>query len=124
MNAVSTPVDTIVFKVAAGVSGGASVWVHAQDASIAVVGVPLAVVLAALCGALFWLSIRPPATPRAAVTTVLMSTALGAMIEPAVQHYLDAPDKIAIALGAMCGFGVQAGALALIERIKTWGQQQ
>lgn len=115
--------DTAALKVGAALSGTGSVAVWVADVSVTFVGVPLAVVLAALCGALLWLSMQPPIPTRRAVLTVLLATVVGAMGEPLVQHVFGLPDKVSIALGAVCGFGVQAFALALTQRIKAWGQQ-
>lgn len=113
--------DVLVIKAAAAVSGGGSLWLWASDSSVAVVGVPLAVLLAAFAGALFWLSLHPAVSARAAIITVLGSTVGGAMVEPLVQHVFGLPDRVAIALGFLCAFGLQAGALQLLKRIDRWG---
>lgn len=122
INGWQTATDAGMIKTAAAASGGSSVWLWASDVSVAIAGVPLSVVLAAFAGALLWLSMQPAMPARRAVVTVLLSTIVGALVEPGVQHLLGWPDRVAIALGAACGFGLQAGAGVLTAYIQRWGK--
>ena len=108
---------TRIATLAAGAASGAAAGV-ASTWSVAIFGVPLAVVFAAFSGALVSLSFLSPATLSRMLVIVMSGTAAGAYLSALVAEWWGLSPGAMGGAAFMVGGALQWAVPAIIERIK------